>query len=88
MKEMMPEGFIVTITKTPGNFETDLEIPSQLTFAEMKGKLLEILKILDRREFHGWQDYALLHKNNVMSGIETLADIGAFDCSRFIVVKK
>ena len=86
MKEI-PENFIVTIANPSGSFETDLEIPSGLPFDEMKGKLLEILKILDEREFHGWQDYALQYKNRVLTGDETFADAGAFDGSRLLAVR-
>ena len=69
------------------NFEVDLEIPSQLPFAEMKGKLLEILKILDER-FYSWQDCALQYEDRFLAGSETVADVGAFDGSRLVVVKE
>ena len=68
------------------NFEVDLEIPSQLPFAEMKGKLLEILKILDRR-FNSWQACALQFENHVLAEGETMADAGAFDGSRLVVLE-
>ena len=68
------------------NFEVDLEIPSQLPFAEMKGKLLEILKILDRR-FRGWHGCALQFGSHVLAESETMADVGAFDGSRLVVLE-
>ena len=80
----MPEYFIVTITDTDKRFETDLEIPSRLPFAEYKAKLLEILKIMDGYTFHAWHDYRLLFKNRALSGGDTLASAGAFDGSRLV----
>ena len=68
------------------NFEVDLEIPSQIPFAEMKGKLLEILKILDKR-FHSWRDCALQFESHVLAESEAIADIGAFDGSRLVVLE-
>ena len=84
----MPESFIVTVINASGSFEADLEIPSRLPFAEMKGKLLEILKILDKQEFYDWQDCALQYKNRVLAEDETIADVGAFDGSRLVAVVK
>ena len=83
----MPEAFIVTITDSAGRFETDLEIPSLLTFSEFKAKLLEILKIMDGRVFGGYRDYRLVHKNRPLSAGDTLASIGAFDGSRLVAKK-
>ena len=81
----MPETFIVTINDSEGYFETDLEIPSQLTFSDFKTKLLEILKIMDSRAFAGFRDYKLLYKNRALFAGDTLASIGAFDGSRLVV---
>ena len=83
----MPESFIVTIANDSGSFQIDLEIPSGLVFAEMKEKLLEILRNVGEQDFFGWQDCALRYKNHILSGDETLADVGAFDGSRLAVVK-
>ena len=83
----MPEAFIVTISDAAGRFETDLEIPSHLTFSEFKAKLLEILKIMDGRVFGGFRDYKLVYKSRALSGSDTLASIGAFDGSRLVAQK-
>ena len=76
----MPDSFIVTVVS--GGFETDLEIPSRLTFSEMKEKLLEILKILGGREFQDWRACSLLHRGRALADGETLAGVGAFDGAR------
>jgi hypothetical protein len=76
----MPDRFIVTVAS--GNFEADLEIPSRLTFSEMKEKLLEILKILGGEEFQDWRACSLLHGGRMLAGCETLASVGAFDGAR------
>jgi hypothetical protein len=83
----MPDYFIVTITNASGGFEADLEIPSFIKFAKLKGKLLEILKIMDGREFGGWRDYSLSHKNRPLAAGDTLGDAGAFDGSRLVVAR-
>jgi len=80
----MPDAFIVTVTDSSGRFKTDLEIPSRLPFASFKGKLLEIMKIMDNNVFYNWSDYRLRFKNRVLSGGDTLASVGAFDGSRLI----
>jgi uncharacterized ubiquitin-like protein YukD len=80
----MPEYFIVTVM-TAGGFEADLEIPALIPFGEFKAKLLEILKILEHREFNGWSDYNIQYKNRALAADETLASIGAFDGSRLVV---
>jgi hypothetical protein len=84
----MPETFIVTIASVLGDFEIDLEIPSGLSFAEFKEKLLRILQILNEHEFQNWQDYCLLYKNRVLAETETLACVGAFDGSRLVVARR
>ncbi|MCL2461981.1 MAG: EsaB/YukD family protein [Defluviitaleaceae bacterium] len=81
----MPEYFIVTITNVGARFETDLEIPSRLPLRAFKGKLLEILKIMDGQTFGGWDDYRISFNNRVLYGSDTLASLGAFDGSRLAV---
>jgi hypothetical protein len=83
----MPDSFIVTIANASRSFEVDLEIPSRVPLAEFKGKLLGILKILADYEFGGWRDCALIHKNRELAARETLANAGAFDGSRLVIVK-
>ncbi|MDR1376340.1 MAG: EsaB/YukD family protein [Synergistaceae bacterium] len=79
----MPDSFIVTVVS--GNFEVDLEIPSRLAFAEMKDKLLEILKTLDEKEFQDWRACSLRHRGHLLADGETLASVGAFDGARLIL---
>ena len=62
-------------------FEVDLEIPSRLTFAEFKGKLLEALPALDGNKLGGCRDYRLEFRESAIESDETLAHIGAFDGS-------
>ncbi|MDR1048207.1 MAG: EsaB/YukD family protein [Synergistaceae bacterium] len=83
----LPEAFIVTITNVAGSFAVDLEIPSELPFAEFKEKLLGILKILGESELRSGHDYRLFYKNRVLAGDETLARVGAFDGSRLVVAE-
>jgi hypothetical protein len=83
----MPETFIVTVTNASGIFEVDLEIPSELPFAEFKEKLFGILKILGENELRSGEDYGLLYKNRVLAEDETLACAGAFDGSRLVAAK-
>jgi hypothetical protein len=73
----MPDRFIVTVVS--GDFEADLEIPSRLTFGEMKEKLLEILKMLGGKEFRDWRECSLRCKGRILADGETLASAGAFD---------
>jgi hypothetical protein len=80
----MPDSFIVNITNARGSFEADMEIPSFMTFSELKDKLLEILKILDEDEFRSWQDFRLYYRNRAIGDDESLARAGAFDGSRLI----
>jgi uncharacterized ubiquitin-like protein YukD len=82
----MPDSFIVTVAS--GKFEVDLEIPSRLAFANIKDKLLEILKILDEHEFQEWGVFSLRHKGRILADDETLADIGAFDGARLAAEQK
>jgi hypothetical protein len=83
----MPDYFIVTITTASGGFEVDLEIPSFVKFAELKDKLLEILKIMGGREFDGWRDYSLFHKNRPVAAGDTLAGAGIFDGSYLVAAR-
>ncbi|MDR1132514.1 MAG: EsaB/YukD family protein, partial [Synergistaceae bacterium] len=69
-------------------FEADLEIPSRLAFADMKDKLLEILKILDGHEFREWSACSLRHRGRILADGETLADVGAFDGARLAAERK
>jgi hypothetical protein len=78
----MPDRFIVTVAS--GDFEADLEIPSRLAFAEMKEKLLEILKILGGKEFRDWRACSLRYRGRLLADEETLASAGAFDGARLI----
>jgi hypothetical protein len=82
----MPDSFIVTVAS--GRFEADLEIPSRLAFADIKDKLLEILKILDEHEFRDWSAFSLRHRGRILADGESLADIGAFDGARVAVEMK
>ena len=82
----MLDSFIVTVAS--GRFEVDLEIPSRLAFADMKDKLLEILKILDRHAFREWCEFSLRYRGRILADGETLADIGAFDGARLSAEQK
>ena len=81
----MPDSFIVTVVSEMGNFEADIEIPSRLTFGEMKGKLLEILKTLNEDKFRGWRGCSLRYKGRFIAEDKTLAAVGAFDGSKLII---
>ena len=81
----MPDAFIVTITDVSKKFEVDLEIPAHLPLSEYKGKLLEILKMMDSTVFRDWRDYRVIFNKRTMSGHDTLAALGAFDGSRLTV---
>ncbi|MDR3354491.1 MAG: EsaB/YukD family protein [Synergistaceae bacterium] len=78
----MPDSFIVTVAS--GRFEADLEIPSRLTFSDMKEKLLEILKMLGGKEFQDWHACSLLYRGRMLTDSETLASVGAFDGARLM----
>jgi hypothetical protein len=65
----------------------DLEIPSELPFAEFKEQLLGILKFLGESEVRSGRDDRLLYKNRALAENETLARVGAFDGSRLVVAE-
>ena len=81
----MPDAFIVTIVDAAGHFELDLEIPSEMPIAMFKEKLLEILKIMDRRRFMDWNHFVLYFQGVALNDQDTLAKAGAFDGSRLTV---
>ena len=81
----MPENFIVTITNAQGTFEIDLQIPARLRMSELAGKLLEILKMLDNREFRHWSKFQMSVADRVLLGSDTFASAGVFDGSRIVV---
>ena len=83
----MPENFIVTIASKQGSFEVDLQIPAKLKISEFDGKLLEILKMIDEREFRRWNRLQMSAGGRVLRGSESLASAGAFDGSRIIVTE-
>jgi hypothetical protein len=76
------ETFIVTVANASGKFEVDLEIPSELPFADFREKLFDILKIMGESELRSGRDYCLFYKNRAIAEDETLAGVGAFDGSR------
>ncbi|MDR2175043.1 MAG: EsaB/YukD family protein [Synergistaceae bacterium] len=79
----IPDKFIVTVVS--GDFETDLEIPSQTAFGQIKEKLLMILKTLDEKNFRTGRTFSLLYKGRILADGETLASVGAFDGARLTV---
>jgi hypothetical protein len=83
----MPENFIVTITNAQGTFETDLQIPARLRVSDFSGKLLEILKILDEREFRRWRRLKISVGGRTLRESETFASVGVFDGSRITVTE-
>jgi uncharacterized ubiquitin-like protein YukD len=83
----MPENFIVTVTNVQGTFETDLQIPARLKISEFDDKLLEILKILDEREFRRWNRLQMSVNGRVLRGSVTFASAGVFDGSRIVVAE-
>jgi hypothetical protein len=76
----IPDKFIVTVVS--GDFEADLEIPSQIAFGKIKGKLVEILEMLDEKKFPAGREFSLRYKGRILADDETLASAGAFDGSR------
>ena len=78
----IPDKFIVTVVS--GEFEADLEIPSQVVFGKIKDKLLEVLKMLDEKKFRPGQVCSLRYRGRVLLDSETPASVGAFDGSRLI----
>ena len=55
----MFDSVLVTVRTRSGDFSVDLDIPSKEPLRELDGKLLEILKTLDGRLFHGWYGVTL-----------------------------
>jgi FKBP-type peptidyl-prolyl cis-trans isomerase 2 len=79
----IPDKFIVTVVS--GDFEADLEIPSQAAFGEIKSKLLEILEMLDEKKFRAGRECSLRYRGRTLADSETPASVGAFDGARLTV---
>lgn len=84
----MPDSCIVTLASSGGQFEVDLDVPSETLFAELKDSLLLILKALGSPEFDDWRDMAVMYDGFEFADNDTLMKVGAFDGSVLIVSKK
>jgi hypothetical protein len=84
----MLDAYIVTVMDETGTFEADLEIPSHISLDKWKDKILDILKILGGNQFLGWSGCEMIFKGRALSDNETLAQAGAFEGSRLIVVRR
>jgi hypothetical protein len=84
----MFDAYIVTVANEIGSFEADLEIPSQIPFGQWKDKVLAITRMLDGSQFQGWSGCAMSFNGRPISDDETLAQIGAFEGSRLILVRR
>jgi hypothetical protein len=83
----MYDAYIVTVTDETGAFETDLEIPSRIPLGKLKDKLMPILKMLDGNPFQGWSGCMVIFEGRPLRDNETLAQAGAFEGSRLVVVR-
>lgn len=83
----MHDAYIVTVMDETGAFETDLEIPSRIPSGKWKDKVMAILKMLDCNLFNGWSGCAVTFEGRALRDDETLAQAGAFEGSRLVVVR-
>jgi hypothetical protein len=84
----MFDAYIVTVANETGTVEADLEIPSWIPSGKWKEKALAILKMFDSDQFQGWDDCIIIFKGRLLSDDETLAQAGAFEGSRLIVIRR
>lgn len=81
-----PELFIITISCPEENFETDMEIPSELPIVEIRSKILEILRSMYEGKFLKGFDCKLSYRNRFLKDEETLLSAGIFDGSKISLI--
>jgi len=79
----MFDSVIVTLRTNNTSFEVDLDIPSKEPLKNLIVKLLEILCILDNREFGTWQTIRFIDEktNKRLDPEETLEEAEIWDGS-------
>jgi len=83
----MFDSVIITLQTISGDFSVDLDIPCKETISSLKGKLLEILTILDEQLFASWRDIKLFNEkiNRLIDSEETLEEAEIWDGSILII---
>jgi len=86
----MFDSVIVTLRTEDSSFVScDFDIPCKEPLKDLKGKLLEILRILDNRLFNRWQDIRFYNEktNKQIDPDETLEEAEIWDGSVLIITK-
>lgn len=83
-----PELFILTVMSEDEEFETDMELPSEMPVSELCKQILAILKGVDSDKFGDIQKCSLEYNNRVLNDDDTLLKVGAFDGSRLILLEE
>jgi len=86
----MFDSVIITLRTVDNSFVShDMDIPCKEPLKNLKGKLLEILCVLDDRLFRSWQDIRFYNeKTNVqLDPEETLEEAEVWDGSILIITK-
>ena len=77
----MFDSVIITLRTKDGFFTVDLDVPCKEPLKDLKGKLLEILCILDNSLFGDWRDIRFFDErtNNRLNSEKTLEDAEIWD---------
>jgi len=86
----MFDSVIITLrTKDNSFISNDLDIPCKEPLKDLKGKLLEILCILDDRQFRDWHDIRFYNEKTkkLLDPEESLEEAEIWDGSILIITK-
>jgi len=83
----MFDSVIITLRTEDNAFSVDVDIPCQEPLQDLKGKLLEILRIFDNHLFSHWQDICFTDRqtNRQLDPEETLEEAEIWDGSILII---
>ena len=83
----MFDSVIITLRTTDDSFSVDLDIPCKEPLKSLKGKLLEILCMLDNRIFNSWRDIRLYNEKTgkQINPDETLEEAEIWDGSILLI---